>query len=53
MRQPNKIGLKVAHLGCSRTHGAGVPLVACLEPNIAWSVHTASPRMVHVGMAVN
>ena len=42
-RQPNKIGLKVAHLGCGRTHGAGAPLVACLEPNLARSVHTSSP----------
>jgi hypothetical protein len=40
-RQPNKIGLKVAHLGCGRTP------VACLVPNLVRSIHTASPRMVH------
>ena len=33
------------------TQGAGAPLVACLEPNLARSVHTASPRMVHRVMA--
>ena len=46
-KQPNQMGLKVSHLGCGRTHGAGAPLVAYLEPNLARSVHTTSPKVVH------
>ena len=45
-RQSNKIRLKVANLGCGGTHGAAAPLVACLEPNLARSVHTALAMMV-------
>ena len=39
--------------GCGHTHGAGAPLVAYPEPNLARSVHTASPRTVQVGMVAN
>ena len=35
---PNEIGVKVAHLGCSRTHGAGAPLVARLGSNLVKAV---------------
>jgi len=51
-RLHNKIGLKVAHLGCCRTHGAGAPLVTCLGPNLVGAVQTASLWSVQVGMAV-
>ena len=51
-RLHNKIGLKVLHLGCGHTHGAGAPLVSCLEPNLVRVVQTASLWSVHVVMAV-
>ena len=42
-RQHNKIGLKVAHLGCGR---AGTPLVDHLGPNLDQVLFVASLRSV-------
>jgi hypothetical protein len=45
------VTLKVGQLGCSHTHGAGAPLVACLGPNLVRSVYTTSPKAVHKVLA--
>ena len=45
-RPPNEVGLKVAQQGYGRTHGVATPMLAYLEPNLARSVHTASPWAV-------
>ena len=46
-KTPDKVGLKVAQQGCGHTHGAATHMLAYHEPNLARSVHTTSPRMVH------
>jgi hypothetical protein len=46
-RPHDKVGLKVAQQGCRRTHGAAAPMLAWLEPNLARSVQTNIPKVVH------
>jgi hypothetical protein len=52
-RHHDESGLKVAHLGCGRTHGAGTPLVGPLGPNLLQVIHTASLWSVQMVLAVH
>ena len=49
---PNKIGVKMGHLGCGHTNGAGAPLVARFRPNLVRAVSYGPGKSVAWVLAV-